>query len=130
MHDPKALEEERRLCYVGMTRAMRKLFMTYAEVRRTYGKESYHRPSRFLHEIPPELINEIRFRTKVSRPQAVSSYVPEAEGAFRIGQEVYHRIFGSGIVLDCEGDGEDMKVKVRFANVGTKQLIASYLTAK
>lgn len=130
MNDPKGLEEERRLCYVGMTRAMRKLYMTYAEVRRMHGKEAYHRPSRFLHEVPPELINEIRFRTKVSRAQATGTYQPAAQGRFRIGQEVHHRIFGDGIVLDCEGDGEDMKVKVRFANVGTKQLIASYLTGK
>jgi DNA helicase-2/ATP-dependent DNA helicase PcrA len=131
LEDPKALEEERRLCYVGVTRAMRKLFMTYAEVRRTYGKEAYHRPSRFLHEIPVELVNEIRFRTKVSRPQVVyNSYKPEAQGAFRIGQEVRHLIFGVGTVLDCEGDGEDMKVKVKFEKVGTKLLIASYLKAK
>lgn len=131
MNDPKAIEEERRLCYVGMTRAMRKLFMTYAELRRMHGKESYHRPSRFLHEVPAELITEIRFRPKVSRPQAITNnFKPQAEGKFRVGQEVNHRIFGDGIVIDCEGDGDDMKVKVRFANVGTKQLIASYLTAK
>ncbi len=134
LQDPKALEEERRLCYVGVTRAMRKLFMTYAEVRRTYGKEAYHRPSRFLHEIPVELIEEVRFRTKVSRPQTSSgsstSWQPQAQGKFRIGQEVHHRIFGSGIVLDCEGDGEDMKVKVKFNKVGTKLLIASFLSAK
>jgi DNA helicase-2/ATP-dependent DNA helicase PcrA len=131
MNDPKALEEERRLCYVGVTRAMHKLFMSYAEVRRTYGKEAYHRPSRFLHEIPVELVNEIRFRTKVSRPQSSSNaYQPEAQGQFRMGQEVHHLIFGNGTVLDCEGDGEDMKVKVRFAKVGTKVLIASYLKAK
>jgi len=131
MHDPKAMEEERRLCYVGVTRAMRKLFMTYAEVRRLHGKEVYHRPSRFLHEIPAELISEIRFRTKVSRPQPVSSgYRPEAIGGFRVGQEVHHRVFGDGTVIDCEGDGDDMKVKVRFEKVGTKVLIASYLSNK
>lgn len=131
MTDPKKLEEERRLCYVGMTRAMRKLFMTHAEVRRMFGKESYHRPSRFLQEIPPELVDDVRFRTKVSRPQPMANaYQPQAQGLFKIGQEVNHRIFGDGTVLDCEGDGEDMKVKVRFANVGTKMLIASYLTAK
>jgi len=129
MHEPHKLEEERRLCYVGMTRAMRKLYMTYAELRRMHGKEAYHRPSRFLHEIPPDLVNEIRFRAKVSRPQPIAStYQPQAEGRFKIGQEVNHRIFGDGIVLDCEGDGEDMKVKVKFANVGVKVLIASYLT--
>lgn len=131
MNDPKGLEEERRLCYVGVTRAMKKLFMTYAEVRRLFGREAYHRPSRFLHEIPVELIEEIRFRTKVSRPQPMAnSYKPQPEGQFRIGQDVHHRVFGNGTVLDCEGDGEDMKVKVRFAQVGTKLLIASYLTPK
>lgn len=131
LSDPKAIEEERRLCYVGMTRAMKKLFMTYTELRRMHGKEAYHRPSRFLHEIPPDLINEIRFRTKVSRPQALpNAYQPAAQGQFRPGQEVNHRIFGDGTVLECEGDGEEMKVKVRFAKVGTKILIASYLSAK
>lgn len=142
MNDPKAIEEERRLCYVGVTRAMRKLYMSYAEVRRTYGKEAYHRPSRFLHEIPVDLIDEIRFRAKTTR---LANHAPayssgaggnhftaaaETQNTFRIGQEVRHRIFGAGIVLDCEGEGEDMKVKVRFANVGTKVLIASYLSAK
>lgn len=135
MQDPKGLEEERRLCYVGMTRAMKKLFLTYAEVRRMHGKESYHRPSRFLHEIPGELIEEVRFRTKVSRPpqpmkRAVSSFEPEPDHGFRIGQEVNHRIFGDGTILDCEGDGVDLKIKVRFKNVGTKLLMASFLTPK
>lgn len=133
MNDPKALEEERRLCYVGMTRAMKKLFMSYAEVRRMHGKESYHRPSRFLNEIPPELVQEIRFRTKVSRPQSSSNtqgYKPQAEGKFRVGQDVMHKIFGEGTVLECEGDGDEMKVKVRFAKIGTKILIAAFLTAK
>lgn len=131
LNDPNAMEEERRLCYVGVTRAMRKLFMSYAEVRRMYGKEVYHRPSRFLHEIPPELINEIRFRAKVSRPQPIAnSFQPQSQGKFRIGQEVNHKIFGDGTVLELEGDGEDMKVKVRFPKVGTKFLIASYLTGK
>ncbi|OGT37721.1 MAG: DNA helicase II [Gammaproteobacteria bacterium RIFCSPHIGHO2_12_FULL_37_14] len=131
MHDPNALEEERRLCYVGITRAMRKLYMSYAELRRIHGKESYHRPSRFLHEIPAQLINEIRFRTKVSRVSSPSvSYQPQPKGQFHIGQEVHHLIFGDGTVLDCEGDGEDMKVKVRFPKVGTKILIASYLSEK
>lgn len=144
MNEPKAMEEERRLCYVGVTRAMRKLYLSYAEVRRMHGKESYHRPSRFLREIPVELIDEIRFRTKVSQPtrqQSSSSlsygdYGMQGSGGraplFRIGQEVHHRIFGDGTVLDCEGDGDDMKVRVRFSKsgVGTKVLIASYLTAK
>ncbi len=130
MNDPKGLEEERRLCYVGVTRAMKKLFMTYAEVRRIHGREAYHRPSRFLHEISPELIEEIRFRTKVSRPTPVkNSFQPQAQGRFRIGQQVQHRVFGIGTIIDCEGDGEDMQIRVRFeqTGVGTKRLIASYL---
>jgi DNA helicase-2/ATP-dependent DNA helicase PcrA len=130
MMDPKKLEEERRLCYVGITRAMRKLFMTYAELRRMHGKESYHRPSRFLHEIPSELVDQVRFRSKVSKPIASQGYQPESEGAFRIGQRVRHRIFGVGVVLACEGDGEEMKVKVKFKEVGIKTLIASFLTSE
>jgi DNA helicase-2/ATP-dependent DNA helicase PcrA len=130
MSDPKALEEERRLCYVGMTRAMRKLYMTYSESRRLHGKEVYHRPSRFLHELPPTLIEEIRFRTKVSRPQPISHTYQSDESGLRIGQTVQHRIFGQGIVLSCEGDGDNQKVTVRFEKIGTKILIASYLNAK
>jgi DNA helicase-2/ATP-dependent DNA helicase PcrA len=131
MNDPTKLEEERRLCYVGITRAMHKLYMSFAEVRRLYGKEAHHRPSRFLHDIPAELINEIRFRTKVSRPQSLShAYKPEAQGKFKTGQEVTHRIFGEGTVIGLEGDGTDMKVKVRFAKVGTKVLMADYLSTK
>lgn len=133
LNNPKSLEEERRLCYVGITRAMRKLFMTYAEVRRTYGKEAYHRPSRFLHEIPAECVEEIRFRTKTARvsSQDRSNAAEQSkQNGFYVGQAVNHRIFGNGTVLHCEGDGEDMKVKVRFAKVGTKFIIANYLTAK
>lgn len=129
--DPKGIEEERRLCYVGITRAMKKLYMTYAEVRRMHGKESYHRPSRFLHEIPTELVQEVRFRAKISRPTTTQKpFQTDAQGSFRVGQEVHHRIFGDGMVLDYEGEGDDMKVTVRFPNVGTKVLIASYLVPK
>lgn len=131
MGDPKDLEEERRLCYVGITRAMRKLFMTYAETRRLHGKEAYHRPSRFLKEIPSQYIDEVRFRTKVSRPASMTSAYEGASACkFRIGEDVHHRIFGDGTVLALEGDGDDMKVTVRFLKVGTKILIASYLDNK
>lgn len=131
MGEPKGMEEERRLCYVGMTRAMHKLFMTYAELRRIHGKRVYHRPSRFLREIPDNLVDEIRFRTQVTRPQSYTgSYQPEPQSKFRIGKDVHHRIFGDGTIIDIEGEGEQMQVKVRFANVGTKKLIASYLEVK
>ncbi|HLB43485.1 MAG TPA: DNA helicase II [Gammaproteobacteria bacterium] len=132
--NPKNIEEERRLCYVGMTRAMRKLYMTYAESRRMHGKEMRHGPSRFLREVPAELVDEVRFRTKVSRPQHFSSAtnmrtptLATHNGKFYPGQTVSHRVFGQGVVLQCEGDGEDMKIRVRFERVGTKTLIASYL---
>jgi len=137
LDDPKGIQEERRLCYVGMTRAMRKLYITYAESRRLHGKESYHKPSRFLHEIPGELIDEIRFRTKVSRPTTTSStttstatFSSSRDTPFYPGRTVTHKIFGEGVVLGCEGTGEHMKVKVRFAKVGTKILIASFLNVE
>ena len=132
MEDPKKLEEERRLCYVGMTRAMQQLCITYAEIRRLHGKEAYHRPSRFLSEIPTECLEQVRLKTKVSLPQsqsAPSKMFSEAEKeGLRIGQQVTHRQFGTGIILQCEGRGEHARVQVRFKEVGTKWLIASFVT--
>ncbi len=126
--DPKGLEEERRLCYVGMTRAMQQLFMTYAESRRLHGKEAYHRPSRFLAEIPQEFLEQVRVKTNVSVPQAQS--VGLSEYGIQVGQQVTHRQFGTGIVLQCEGRGAHARVQVRFeGGVGTKWLIASFVTA-
>ncbi len=130
MEDPKGLEEERRLCYVGMTRAMQHLYMTYAEVRRLHGKEVYHRPSRFLAEIPSECLEEVRMKAKISMPSSsvsVSSGLDEY--GIRIGQPVTHRQFGTGIVLQCEGRGAHARIQVRFENAGTKWLIASFVTA-
>lgn len=129
--DPQGLEEERRLCYVGMTRAMRKLYMTFAERRRLHGKETANRPSRFLHEIPPHFIDKNRFSTHVSRPASLtaSTSQPTESGRFYIGQTIEHALFGSGTVLEIQGQGEDTRVKVRFSkkDVGTKILLAGYL---
>jgi DNA helicase-2/ATP-dependent DNA helicase PcrA len=136
MEDPKDVEEERRLCYVGMTRAMQKLFLTYAEVRRLHGKEVYHRPSRFLNEIPKEFLHEVRLKTKVSRPQldsftrASATINLQSEGEFRSGQTVSHHQFGEGVVLQCEGRGPHARVQVRFTKAGTKWLVASFLQLK
>lgn len=129
--DPKKLEEERRLCYVGMTRAMVKLFITYAEVRRLHGKEMRHHPSRFLQEIPNELLHSVRLSTKVSRPE-VSRFSNPAieESGLRIGQHVTHHTFGEGIVLQYEGRGEHARIQVHFEDVGTKWLIASFVVAE
>ncbi len=131
--DPNRLEEERRLCYVGMTRAMRKLHLTYAEVRRLHGKEMYHRPSRFLGEIPPEFLDEVRLKTKVSRPHTApfNAKIAAHEGdSLRIGQRVNHHQFGDGTVLQYEGRGEHARIQVKFEGTGTKWLIASFVTAK
>lgn len=136
MDSPKEIEEERRLCYVGITRAMQKLYLTYAEVRRLHGKEVYHRPSRFLNEIPKEFLHEVRLKTKVSQPQMASfsgygakpKLTEEAE--YRAGQTVAHHQFGEGVVLQCEGRGEHARVQVRFAKLGTKWLVASFLQGR
>lgn len=128
MEDPKGLEEERRLCYVGMTRAMQKLYITYAEVRRLHGKEVYHRPSRFLKEIPAECLEEVRLKTKVSSPsfQARPS-IQQSHDGIAIGQRVNHHQFGEGTVLQFEGCGEHARIQVRFERAGTKWLIASFV---
>lgn len=130
MEDPKGLSEERRLCYVGMTRAMRKLYMTYAESRRLYGKEVYHRASRFLSEIPEQYLEDVRMRTKISRPviQTKSGMsTSRSEGSVQIGQHVTHHQFGEGTVLQYEGRGEHARIQVRFEKAGTKWLIASFV---
>lgn len=130
MEDPKGLSEERRLCYVGMTRAMKKLYMTYAESRRLYGKETYHRPSRFLTEIPSQYLEDVRMRTKVSRPVIQSKSgmaASRSEGGIEIGQHVTHHQFGEGTVLQFEGRGEHARIQVRFEKAGTKWLIASFV---
>lgn len=126
--DIARLEEERRLCYVGMTRAMRQLVLTYAESRRIYGKESYSRPSRFLREIPAELIQEIRMRAHVSRPIAspdkpIKSFSPERR--FKLGQRVSHAKFGEGIVLQIEGEGAQERAQINFKQAGVKWLMLS-----
>ncbi len=122
--EPGRLEEERRLCYVGMTRAMQQLVLSYAEVRRLHGEESYARPSRFIHEIPGELVEEIRLGGHVSRTLASGrSLTEEVPAAFALGQHVVHATFGEGVVLGFEGEGARTIVRVNFDQVGTKLLI-------
>lgn len=129
MEDPKGVEEERRLCYVGMTRAMQKLYITYAEVRRLHGKEAYHRPSRFLAEIPPDFLEDVRMRTKVSPAVASFSSQSAPKEGMQIGQRVKHHQFGEGVILQYEGRGEHARIQVNFEKAGTKWLIASFVTA-
>jgi DNA helicase II / ATP-dependent DNA helicase PcrA len=126
--DLESLEEERRLCYVGMTRAMRELYLTYAEQRRLHGIDSYGQPSRFLKEIPPELIEEVRPRVQVSRPLAAGRFraaEPAAPGV-RLGARVRHGKFGEGVILNVEGNGPQARVQVSFERQGTKWLMVQY----
>ena len=128
--DIAGLEEERRLCYVGTTRAMKHLYLTYAEQRRLHGIDSYGTPSRFIKELPPELLEEVRPRIQISRPVHVSRLgrieedVP-ANGV-RLGQRVRHGKFGEGIILDLEGQGSHARVQVNFERQGTKWLMLAY----
>jgi DNA helicase-2/ATP-dependent DNA helicase PcrA len=127
--DLAGLEEERRLCYVGTTRAMRHLYITYAEQRRLYGVDTYGQPSRFIGELPPELVEEIRPRLQVSRPVFVkrSSTLDESPAAgMRMGSRVRHSKFGDGVVLNFEGNGPHARIQVNFERQGTKWLMLSY----
>ncbi len=127
--DTGRLEEERRLCYVGMTRAMQQLYLTYAESRRLYGRETYPRPSRFLREIPAELLQEVRMRATISRPvnavQAKSAKF-QTQGSYKLGQRVSHAKFGEGVVLQIEGEGAQERVQINFKSAGVKWLMLAY----
>ena len=127
--DLAGLEEERRLCYVGATRAMRQLYITYAEQRRLYGVDTYGQPSRFISEFPAELVEEIRPRLQVSRPVFVKhgGSLDEAPAAgMRMGSRVRHSKFGDGVVLNFEGNGPHARIQVNFESQGTKWLMMSY----
>lgn len=128
------LEEERRLCYVGMTRARERLCLSYAEVRRMFGSENHCRPSRFLDEVPAELIREVRPRMQVQRPWAnpkTPVYRREdrsikQDWPFQLGQTVNHKKFGQGTVVSFEGSGEHTRVQVNFHHAGAKWLVLAY----
>lgn len=127
------MEEERRLAYVGITRAMKQLYLTHAESRRMRGMETHNRPSRFLQEVPQETVEEVRLRGEVAqrfRPGARQGRAPAAEpdaGGIRIGAMVRHPKFGEGVVLQSEGGGDRTRVQVNFArHVGAKWLMLSY----
>jgi DNA helicase-2/ATP-dependent DNA helicase PcrA len=127
------LEEERRLAYVGITRARQKLVITYAEARRLHGQEMYGLPSRFLREIPSTLIHEVRPKVQVSRPmyqaqprrQWGHAALQETPG-LRLGQNVSHAKFGTGVVTDIEGSGAHARVQVNFDDAGSKWLVLAY----
>ena len=131
IEEPGRLEEERRLCYVGMTRARQQLVLSYAETRRLHGTERFSPASRFLREIPAELVEEVRLRAKVSRPLYREAPArpfggESSSGAFRLGQRVNHPKFGEGVVLTLEGNGNHARVQVNFARAGSKWLVIAY----
>lgn len=128
------LEEERRLCYVGMTRAMEKLTLCHAEKRRLYGEEKYAPPSRFLSEIPDEFARHVRMQgsaTPVSNYYANEYHtntakVVQDEAPVHLGQRVFHEKFGEGIVLNYEGEGRHARVQINFDDLGSKWLVMEY----
>jgi len=127
--DPVRMEEERRLCYVGITRAEKKLYMTMAEQRRLHGRDQYNPPSKFVQELPSELLEEIRPRMQVSMPvyRTEKQFVQEDhDTGLSIGQSVKHGKFGVGIVLDQEGRGNQARVQVNFEDAGSKWLVLAY----
>lgn len=127
--DEARLEEERRLCYVGITRAMHHLNLSYAESRRLYGSENLCSPSRFLKEIPKELVQEVRIKSTVSRPSIVgrqSTGETLNEIGFHLGDQVYHKKFGEGTILNCEGSGPNARLQVNFLKEGSKWLVVQY----
>jgi DNA helicase-2/ATP-dependent DNA helicase PcrA len=135
INDLEGLEEERRLCYVGMTRAMRQLYFTYAEQRRLHGIDSHNSPSRFIQELPPALIEEVRPRIRLSaapadfsvrdRPWQTSLSEVLGDG-MRLGTRVRHGKFGEGTVLNIEGQGPHARVQVNFERQGSKWLMLQY----
>ncbi|AQZ94156.1 DNA helicase II [Halopseudomonas phragmitis] len=130
LEEPGRLEEERRLAYVGITRAMQQLVITWAETRRLYGSETFNKISRFVREIPSELIREVRLGNQVSRPFGPKNKLFQAEATestgFALGQRVAHGLFGEGVVLNYEGHGAQARIQVNFDDEGSKWLMVAY----
>ena len=140
--DPARMEEERRLCYVGITRAEQKLIFTYAEQRQLHGQTRFNPPSRFLRELPEDLVEEIRAKPKIKTYTNSSSFRPaanapvsvmrsanpyaESETGYRIGQRVKHTKFGEGVITGSEGSGAHSRVQVNFKTAGSKWLVLGY----
>lgn len=140
--EPGRLEEERRLCYVGITRAMQQLYLSYAERRRLYGQEKYHAPSRFIMELPSDCLQEVRARASIVRPshshhshqhyqaatkkRFVFDQAEQQHDGLKMGQYVRHQKFGEGVITQFEGQGAQARVQVHFKKAGSKWLVMSY----
>lgn len=129
LEEPGRLEEERRLAYVGITRARERLVLSYAESRRIHGVDMLGVPSRFLREIPPDVVREVRPRISLVRPAMMAARAGQAqpqEGPFRFGQRVRHAQFGEGTIMDAEGSGAHARVHVNFEEAGPKWLVLAF----
>ena len=126
--DLRQLEEERRLCYVGITRAKKTLTLTYTEHRRLHGSDYYPQPSRFISEIPAELLSEIRLGGSVTESlfRKKNTKSISEDGKLTLGQRVLHTKFGEGVILNLEGNGSSARIQVNFEKAGSKWLVASY----
>lgn len=122
----ESLEEERRLCYVGITRAKKKLILSHAEVRRHYGREQYQQLSRFIHEFPPDLLEKQRKQSKAFLAATVNNTIGSPKSICKIGQLVQHSQFGQGTIIAIEGSEARERVQVRFINNNVKWLILAY----
>ncbi len=130
------LEEERRLCYVGITRAREQLVLSCAEHRRLYGQDLYPSPSRFISEIPEHLVSEVRSKHSSSHNVSATQYrgssttssfaSKETVNGLYVGQLVTHKKFGEGMVTNLEGSGSHARVQVNFSGEGSKWLVMSY----
>ncbi|MCI0504584.1 MAG: DNA helicase II [Gammaproteobacteria bacterium] len=126
VEEPGRLEEERRLCYVGITRARQQLYLSHAQSRRLYGSENYPSPSRFIREIPRDLLDEVRIQGSVSLPAGRAANTAGGTAEFYLGQRVSHAKFGEGVVLNYEGQGPNARIQINFNNAGSKWLVVGY----
>ena len=127
--EPGRMEEERRLAYVGVTRAMKELYLTFAETRRLHGQDSFNRPSRFLLEIPKELLSEVRLGGELQRGRSTKESLSNSlvdEFGMKMGQRVLHQKYGEGVIMQFEGSGDRAKIEVNFPHAGSKWLMVAY----
>ena len=128
VEEPGRLAEERRLAYVGMTRAMRQLYLTHAESRMIHGQTNFSRPSRFLSEIPRELVEELRPSGTQVSPARAQSRAPQDADGLSLGTQVRHPRFGLGTVVTIEGQGSNARIQINFESAGSKWLVLGYAT--
>lgn len=119
LDDPAAIQEERRLCYVGITRARKKLSLSYCESRKLYGQSTYQRPSRFISEIPASCLHMVRHNR--------SSHRTHKQNSYQAGQSIHHPKYGLGEIILVEGSAPHMRVRVDFESVGCKWFLAEYM---